>query len=728
MRGRWVWLAALVALVACGGPGRRTVHDLVAELPLAVARHEVAVVDTGLPEARPHLVTGWYQDETTPEGTSFVWSRGPSPTLRFYLQKPRDLEASIRCRPLVAPGEPRQTVRPILNGRPLPTIELRGGFATYRLRLPSAALETGDNVLKLAARFAVSPRRLGLSGDWRDLAVAVDWVRLTEGPDVAPPSADPSARVLVLPARSEVAYHLRGETGLRLSLDRVEAVDGTDVALECLAVTDEDGEVARATVRPRRAPFHLAVPVPPGRPLRLVLRAVPTGDEGGTLRLEGPRLEARRGGGPVDSEATAPARRPRTVNVVLYLVDALRADRLGAYGCRRPTSPALDAFAGRATLFAHAYAQSSWTRPAVATLLTGLRPEVHGVNTRRDRLGDEVPYLPEVLQAAGYETAAVVANPNVGAELGFGRGFGTFQLLPWDRRRSEELNREAEAWLDRRDPGRPFLLYLHTVDPHLPYDPPAEERARFAPRAAGPDLGSTAMVGTLAARELEDEGRFAEPLRDLYDAEVAANDRSFGRLLAALEKRSLLADTMVVFVADHGEEFHEHGGWIHGRTLYEEVLHIPLVIELPGQRDPRRVAAAVGEMDLVPTILEVLGLPPLAGLDGRSLLGDLPEDRPIPAFLDVDEWRAVGVVRGGLAALRHCRLGGCTEQELYDLTADPGETQDLGGRWPVRAATLISEARAAVLARRGRYHAGGVELSPEMRRHLQALGYVSDGP
>ncbi len=500
------------------------------------------------------------------------------------------------------------------------------------------------------------------------------------------------------------------------------------MTLECVAVTDQDGEVARATVPPRRAPFHLAIPGPPGRPLRLVLRAVPTGDEGGTLRLEAPRLEVPLGDDPVAHEPTVPERRPRPVNVVLYLVDALRADRLGAYGCRRPTSPALDAFADRATLFEHAYAQSSWTRPAVATLLTGLRPEVHGVNTRRDRLGNEVPYLPEVLQAAGYETAAVVANPNVAAELGFGRGFGTFQLLPWDRRRSEELNREAEAWLDRRDPGRPFLLYLHTVDPHLPYDPPADERARFAPRATGADLGSTAMVGTLAARELEREDRFAEPLRDLYDAEVAANDRSFGRLLAALEKRSLLADTMVVFVADHGEEFSEHGGWIHGRTLYDEVLHIPLVIKLPGQRAPRRVAAPVGEVDLVPTVLDVLGLPPLVGIDGRSLMGDLPQDRPIPAFLDVDEWRAVGVVRGGFAALRHCRLGGCTQPELYDLAADPGEAQDLGGRWPVRAATLISEAQAAVLARRGRYHAGGVELSPEMRRHLQALGYVSDGP
>jgi arylsulfatase A-like enzyme len=235
------------------------------------------------------------------------------------------------------------------------------------------------------------------------------------------------------------------------------------------------------------------------------------------------------------------------------------------------------------------------------------------------------------------------------------------------------------------------------------------------------------MVGTLAARELDGERGYVTPLRDLYDAEVAANDRSFGQLLAALEQRSLLADTLVVFVADHGEEFFEHGGWIHGRTLYEEVLHIPLLIRLPGQRTPRRVAAPVGEVDLLPTVLAVLGLPPLHGLDGRSLLGDLPEDRPIPAFLDVDEWRAVGVVRGGFAALRHCRLGGCSAPELYDLTADPGEEHDLGGRWPVRAATLVAEAQGGVLARRGRYHAGEAEISEELRRHLEALGYVSDG-
>jgi arylsulfatase A-like enzyme len=410
------------------------------------------------------------------------------------------------------------------------------------------------------------------------------------------------------------------------------------------------------------------------------------------------------------------------VSVVVYLVDALRADRLGVYGHGRDISPRLDAFASRATVYERALAQSSWTRPAVASLLTGLRPEVHGANRRLDRLGDGPAVLPELLAAAGYQTAAVVANPNASAEFGLGRGFESFTLMAWDERRSERLNAVALDWLDRRDTERPFLLWIHTVDPHLPYDPPPRLRARFAPSVVG-DLGTTERVGALQARDLEGEERLASDLLDLYDAEVASNDAAFGELLDALEARGLLDGALVFFLSDHGEEFFDHGGWIHGHTLYREVLHVPLVVKWPGQRVGRRVASPVQQVDLLPTVMDLLGLPAPAGLHGASLLGALPEDRPIAGHLEVDEWRAASVEVGSYKAVRHGHLGYPGRPELYRVDDDPRELEDLAPALGVLAGTLLTESRAAILGEEDRFHGAEAVIDAEMRRRLEALGY-----
>jgi arylsulfatase A-like enzyme len=257
----------------------------------------------------------------------------------------------------------------------------------------------------------------------------------------------------------------------------------------------------------------------------------------------------------------------------------------------------------------------------VASIFTGLEPEVHGAGGRLDRLGGGMPTLAERMAGSGWQTAAVVANPNASAAFGLDRGFGEFVLMPPERRESADVHAEVVHWLDRRDASVPFLLYVHTVDPHLPYDPPASYRERFAAGVDRRDLGSTENVGTLLARSLVDEGRWAAGLLELYDAEVAANDHAFGELLDELERRGLDANTVVIFLSDHGEEFFDHGGWIHGRTLYREVLQVPLVIRLAGQREGRRETAPACHIDLMPTILELAGLAPDPGLRGRSLLG-----------------------------------------------------------------------------------------------------------
>jgi arylsulfatase A-like enzyme len=220
-------------------------------------------------------------------------------------------------------------------------------------------------------------------------------------------------------------------------------------------------------------------------------------------------------------------------------------------------------------------------------------------------------------------------------------------------------------------------------------------------------------VGTLLARSLVDEGRWAAGLLDLYEAEVAANDHAFGELLDELERRGLVEDTVVIFLSDHGEEFFDHGGWIHGRTLYREVLQVPLVIHLPGQREGRRVTAPAAHIDLMPTILELAGLAPEPGLRGRSLLGPADEQRAVSASLDLDGWGGWSAVQGGRHALRHLRIGYVGPAELYELDADPGERRDLGGALPASAGVLIDEARRELLDEAGRWDVAPAEIDDE---------------
>ncbi|MYC09996.1 MAG: sulfatase, partial [Holophagales bacterium] len=313
-------------------------------------------------------------------------------------------------------------------------------------------------------------------------------------------------------------------------------------------------------------------------------------------------------------DATSEPRRP---NIVLYVVDTVRADRLGAYGYEKPTSPRLDAFAAGAVLFENAYAQSSWTRPAVASLFTGLLPPAHRTVGRRSVLPEDAVTLAEILAANGYEGMGLVRNPNVSRAFGFAQGFTRFRSE--DRERDETMLDRVRLWLDERQHADgPFFLFLHAIDPHGPYDPAPEFEEMFEAGGAPAQYRTVRYLLRLNRGEVEPEPGTAEALSRLYDAEVAQNDDAFGELLDELLVRGLDEDTAVIYVSDHGEEFAEHGRWEHGLSLYEEVLRVPLVMRLPGV-PPRRVAEPAQHVDVLPTLLGYVGIeaPPT---DGRDLL------------------------------------------------------------------------------------------------------------
>ena len=273
-------------------------------------------------------------------------------------------------------------------------------------------------------------------------------------------------------------------------------------------------------------------------------------------------------------------------NIILYVVDTLRADSLGCYGNPVVETPTIDRLAAEGTLFEDAVAPSSWTRPSFASLLSGLPPAVHGVHQRRDKLNRSVELLSERLGERGYATAMITTNPNVGRAFGFDQGFDDFIELYSRKKRgvglvrpralvtgSPEATERATEWIYAT--SGPFFLVILTIDPHSPYAPPSEFD-RYGGDYAGEVDGEPKWINS---PELAAEDK--ERIRSLYYGEIAFNDDSLGRLLEHLRATGIEDETVVALTADHGEEFWEHGERGHGKTLYEEVVRVPLIVRFP---------------------------------------------------------------------------------------------------------------------------------------------------
>jgi choline-sulfatase len=360
-------------------------------------------------------------------------------------------------------------------------------------------------------------------------------------------------------------------------------------------------------------------------------------------------------------------------DVIVYLVDTLRADHLGAYGYPGNTTPAMDRFVRESVHFRRAYSPSSWTRPSVASVMTGLIPSRHGAVRRESCLAPDPVTLAEVLHGAGYTTAAFVSNPNILPVFGFERGFDRF--VPVDIHevvnRADRVNDAVFSFLDEEREDGPLFLYIHTMDPHWTYSPPAPYEAIFAPT----DGASATPIRT-------ERGR--------YDGEIAFNDRQFRRLLAGLRARNGDRDAIVVLISDHGEEFLDHGGRVHGKTLFQEQLRVPLAIRLPGRHQAGRVVdAPVRTFDLLPTVCDLLRLPVPGAIDGESLapqMRGLAEDDGdevmLYAELDLDRFSIKSIISDGYKLIDTVLPEKRRGRSLFHLETDPGERRDLYAERP----------------------------------------------
>jgi len=436
---------------------------------------------------------------------------------------------------------------------------------------------------------------------------------------------------------------------------------------------------------------------------------------------------------------------PRPRNVIFILVDTLRADHLGIYGYTRRTSPHVDALAGESVLFRNARSQASCTFPSANSILTSRYPSAF-LGQANDALGipDGIPSIAEVLQGQGWRTVAVSASPVVrkspgrfNPSGGYGRGFEVFdEGCTWKPANcvNRAAFRELEANQGNAGDTRPLFLYLHYLDPHGPYHPPQGHPHTWAsgrPEKKFIRDGNPNPIGDHIYKGAPDPGITPADLTyliDLYDEEIAYFDGQLGRMLDELRRRGLLDTSILVFVSDHGEEFLEHGHIKHCRTVFDTSIHTPMMVRVPGV-NPRSVSEPVQNLDIVPTLLDYLGIDPAKlPLEGRSLRpliggGRLPPGpQGAPGARAGWQFGMQGTLRSaadGRYKLIHDLASGTFA--LYDLRADPGETRDTV-RQDRRAFHGLRESLTAWLARtEGR---GKAAESLEADRKLRSLGYI----
>jgi len=427
------------------------------------------------------------------------------------------------------------------------------------------------------------------------------------------------------------------------------------------------------------------------------------------------------------------ARRP---NILVIVVDALRADHLAAYGYERETSPVITRLGAEGVRFANSYAQGPSTVPTHSSLFSGRLPFQHGSYDVRYPLRDEELTLPEFFVDHGYRTFAVASSVRFHPLSGYGQGFETYGVVRSLRKsRLGALVTQTALGIIRQPDTRPFFGFLHYLGPHQPYAPPEPYRSQWHPGRPGLRPEETGVfLQTHGRPSQEVDAETLAYLIALYDGEISALDPELGRLFAGLVQSGFDRNTIVVLTADHGEQFKEHGGLSHGGGLYEELLRVPLIVRWPARIAAGGVVTRPAQtVDLFPTLAALAGLAPPGGLAGRSLVPELMGDPPAGAdggefpilAQGSPEWWALSATLGGRRLKYEHRAQG--PPFLFDLSSDPSGSRDILDTAPAEAARLQDIARVlGVDTEPPRAEGDVLEVPEPVQEQLRALGYVEE--
>jgi arylsulfatase A-like enzyme len=447
----------------------------------------------------------------------------------------------------------------------------------------------------------------------------------------------------------------------------------------------------------------------------------------------------------------------RAPSFIVILVDTLRVDYLGCYGFKGPVSPSIDAVARESYIFRNCYASAPWTKPSVASLFTSLSPMEHGVTNHEGGMWSgnapdlekgvlrlEAFTLAERLKARGYATAAFVANPWMSWQYGFDQGFDVYSsIASVVAPPAERVTLEAMRWLKSPGARAPYFMYMHLLDVHGPYNAPDStyEKVRGSPSVQTDEVLSTEEWNAILPSEMQavwahdssgvrrPETQRVDTWKGRYAAEVRDLDDRLGPFLRELEQGGFLDHTYLILIADHGEALHDHGNWDHGYTLFEDQVHVPMIIRPPGGlKASRDVPNVVGLVDILPTLVAKSG-ETAQNVEGKDL----------SAFLDGGTTGGSGIVfscavrtnpllyavRGGAYKLIvNEKIG---RHALFDVTKDPGENDNIAPQNPEVVERLRTYLDGVVNASGSQplFEADAPEISTERRELLRSLGYAN---
>jgi len=709
---------------------------LLARAPELTGHFELRI-RPGTEGLRRHLSEGWSEPERD-ELRSWIWSSGPASNVRFELGEPLPLVLRFRCFPLDVPGGRPQRVHVSINSAFLDTRDLRPGEAEYEVPLPAAALQAGENRIQFRYDWIEVPARvIPGSDDARELAVAFTEIAVSSGmqsPRVMAIGAGSRVGVL-LEDPGELAYLSWPPAGSELEVGWMALAAGGSPAAETAFQIALEWDAGRRVLREGRVrrvgvPGSARIPLSPeaGHAVRLRFSVsdLPPGARWVWIdpRIRAPEIES----GPA---ASVPTRTAPGTNLLFVLLDAATRDRFGLYGSPNGNTPHIDELAKESLVFDAVISQASYTLASVASIFTSGLPAEHQLLEERDRLAPEWQTLAETLREAGYATATFSGNPYISPILGLDQGFEHRVELfrghpPGEVARADDFHQPIGEWL-RANRSRPFFAYVHYVQPHEPYNAaPREFYGDLDPGYAGPCDGSQERMRAVFRGVLHPGDADITHIRKLYEGNLRYADRAVGRLVELLRELDLLERTILVVTADHGESLGERGTFGHGHTVDPELIQLPLLIRLPGELGRRgREDGLVAAIDLMPTLLETLGVPPPNEVRGRNVLsGPLDAARGWPRSLVSVAGGRIGTLSVIVPGFKYSYDAPSRRERLMRL---PGQEDTENVRWehPVTFAYLVAEARRLRPAASVQSGPTG-DIPAETREALRALGYVAD--
>lgn len=421
---------------------------------------------------------------------------------------------------------------------------------------------------------------------------------------------------------------------------------------------------------------------------------------------------------------------PVKPNVIIISIDTLRADHLGCYGYPRPISPAIDKIASQGLLFEDVSTTSPWTLPAHASLLTGLYPSRHGVKSENSKISVDITTLASVLAQNGFATGAVVNSEYLGREYGFAQGFDFYSRLPEIHNAlgvATAITAQAVDWLAENKNER-FFLFLHYYDVHSDYSSLRRYETQFVGPYSGLVDGSTSQLLRFRKGQFDLNKADVKHLSDLYAAGVRQMDDDLKKLFAFLKKQKLLDKTLLIITSDHGEEFLDHGGVLHGRTQFQELIHVPLIIRAPGIPRDKRINYPASLVDVMPTVLTMLDIPAPSSIDGIDLssLWQKGGTQPPTTFIfaEADHYNIKHDIK---RAIRHQQYKLhydllTKETQLYDLANDPKEKVNIISEHNPMAESLLKRLKKFMQSEKTAPKR--TPLSPQEIEKLKSLGYL----